>query len=220
MVLRRFRNRIYKRWNPTNKIFFWLAIISIVSSSIYFIIPLFSFKEKIEIIPEKILIAKDSKNYSPPFFVQNNTNEIIHQIWMKLILSSDKISLKSDEIKLIYISDKIRTSLRVPIRNSSETYNVADYFLYLASMDSMGRQVFYVFIPYLSPEEKLQFQISNNCTYRVQGEHFFDAYILNSSEEPVEIYSGEESLEVVQSPIGETHTPFKIENMVTVKKNR
>ena len=208
-----FKKQIYDRWKPTTKIFFWLGVVSglvSVASLILSLYPIENFGDKIKISPAKILLAENNKNFSPTFYVTNNTDEVINQIWLKLTLSSNDISLRNEDITVKLISDDTRMSLDVPVSDSETEVNLSDYMTYVGAIDSSGKQAFFMFRNQLAPKEMLQIQISNNYPKRLQGEHFFKASFLNSSDEPVEIFTNKEGpLEITFSAIGEEISIFR-----------
>ena len=206
-----YKTQIYNQWKPTNKIFFWLAFIGILLT-IFFGVPVYSeyFGDEIKITPDKILLAKNNKNYSPIFYVKNNTDKLINQIWLKLTLNSTDISLKNDDIVVKLISGADRMSLDVPFLDSSSKVDISDYLLGVGGTDSLGNQALYLFRNQLGPKETLQIQIANNFPKKLQGEHFFKVTFLNSSNEPVEAFTNKGGpLEVSPSAIGEKLVVFK-----------
>lgn len=213
-----FRTKIYNKWNPTNKIFFWLSIIALLFAIFTYIFPLDSFSAKIKISPNKILLANNNKNFSPTLSIKNKTDEIINQIWLKLTLNSKDISLRNNDISLSMISDNKRMSIDIYEPNSNSKINVGDIISCYGAIDSYGKQAFYIFIHQLVNNEALQFQIINNYPYRLNGKHFFKVTFLHSSDEPVEMFTKKDgSMELLASPIGEKITVFSNTTLIKTK---
>jgi len=213
-----FRTQIYNKWKPTNKIFFGLSIIALLFAIFAYIFPLDSFSAKIKISPNKILLANNNKNFSPTLSIENKTDEIINQIWLKLTLNSNDISLRNNDISLSMISENKRMSIDIYDPNSDRKINVGDIISCYGAIDSFGKQAFYIFIHQLVNNESLQFQIINNYPYRLKGEHFFKVTILHSSKEPAEMFTKNDgSMELLASPIGEKITIFRYTTLIKTK---
>ena len=203
-IKRLYRDSVAFRWGAR---FF---ILSLIVSAIFYLDPIENFGDKIEISPATILLAKNNENFSPMFYVKNNTNKAVNQIWLKLILSSSDISLRNEDIIVKLISNDTRMSLDVPVSDSETKINLSDYMTYVGAIDSSGKQAFFIFRNQLAPKEMLQIQISNSYPRKLQGEHFFKASFLNSSDEPVGVFTDkDESLEITLPAIGEEITVFR-----------
>lgn len=217
-TLKWFKIQIYNRWTPTNKISFWIALVSLTFGIFSYLYPLENFSDTIKISPKKILLAKNNKNYSPIFYVKNNTDEIINQIWLKLTLTSNIISLRNEDIAIKLISDDGRMSLDVPMANTTSKLNLSDYLLCIAGIDSIGKQALFIFRNQLGPKETLKIQIANSFQKRLQGEHSFKITFLNSSDEPVETYINKGGpLEISPASIGEKITMIKFVQIMRSK---
>ena len=127
-------------------------------------------RESITVSPMTVVLDAGNWQASSLFKVQNNTEEILYQIWVKLTIDHPHIRIQDFTIESPNLTDEPHIDVKQ-----------------MTDEDSAGKKAKYLVIRRLSPGETWQFIITKNSPYVPSKQSILYATILSFAKEPTPI---------------------------------